>query len=178
MIVLHATGRLAEQPEVTLYGNTRVCKFRLLSTRFAQGKEHTEAVNFVCFNDEAERFAELTVKGQVIEATGTQQTHLYDASDGSGKRSFVSYALCAWQAGPKPRPKTDGAQGGYGGHAPERGNWQRQQGGERQAPRQHQPQRSQLSAASGGHRAEGSFGPSNDDYEFDGVLDGAGQGIM
>lgn len=79
-----------------------VCEFRLLSSRFAKGEEVTEAVTFFCFDDEAEKFCEATEKGQLISATGTQETSTY--TDGGGTRkSYVKYRLTWYSKGARPR---------------------------------------------------------------------------
>jgi single-stranded DNA-binding protein len=75
MIVINVHGRLAHQPELKMLGNGgAVCEFRLLSSRFAKGEEVTEAVTFFCFDAEAEKFCETAEKGQLISASGTQET--------------------------------------------------------------------------------------------------------
>jgi single-stranded DNA-binding protein len=100
MINITASGRLAHQPELKMGRQTSVCEFRLLSSRYAKGEEHTEAVTFFCYGEEAERFCELTEKGQLIEATGTQETQRWTDAGGNEKTS-VKYKLTWWQAGPR-----------------------------------------------------------------------------
>ncbi len=101
MIVITAHGRLAHQPEVKILpGGTSSCEFRLLSTRFAKGEEHVEAVTFFCYGDEAERFCDNTEKGQLISATGTQETQHYRS--GEQDKHFVKYRLTWFEKGPKP----------------------------------------------------------------------------
>jgi len=102
MIVITVQGRLAHQPEVQIGRGKPWAEFRLLSNRYAHGEEHVEAVTFVCFGDEAERFCELTQKGQVINATGTQETRRW-TDQGGQQRTSVRYVLTWWQAGPRPR---------------------------------------------------------------------------
>ena len=102
MIVITVQGRLAHQPEVQIGRGKPWTEFRLLSNRYAHGEEHVEAVTFVCFGDHAERFCELTQKGQQIDATGTQETSRWTDKDGQ-QRTSVRYVLTWWQAGPKPR---------------------------------------------------------------------------
>ena len=113
MISIAAAGRLAFQPEVKIGRQTSFCEFRLLASRYAKGEEHTEAVTFFCYGDDAERFCESTERGQFIEATGTQETQHW--SDAAGQqRSAVKYKLTWWQAGPKPnrtRQPADAPQG-------------------------------------------------------------------
>lgn len=102
MIVITAQGRLAHQPEIRMLAQGCVCEFRLLSNRFARGQEHVEAVTFFCYDEEAEIFCERTEKGQLISATGTQETHRW--TDGSGQeRTSVKYKLTWWEAGPRPK---------------------------------------------------------------------------
>lgn len=101
MIVITAHGRLAHEPELKTGSNTTFCEFRLLSTRFAQGQEHVEAVTFICFGAEAERFCERVEKGQLISATGTQQTRKWTDASGA-ERTSVKYGLTWWEAGPRP----------------------------------------------------------------------------
>lgn len=118
MIVINAHGRLAHQPEVKILpGGTSCCEFRLLSTRFARGEEHVEAVTFFCYGDDAERFCDNTEKGQLISATGTQETQHY--SRGEEERHFVKYRLTWFVKGPKPNrsPLRSGAQGPGQGNA-------------------------------------------------------------
>jgi single-stranded DNA-binding protein len=104
MIVITVHGRLAHQPEVKLLRQTSVCEFRLLSHRFARGEEHVEAVTFFCYGEESEAFCERVQKGQLISATGTQETQRW--SDASGQeRTFVKYKLTWWEAGPRPKPR-------------------------------------------------------------------------
>ncbi len=101
MIVITAHGRLAATPTLKTLANGAVCEFRLLSTRFAKNQEHTEAVNFFCYGEEAERFAESVEKGQLISATGTQETSNYTDKDGHAK-SFVKYRLTWYERGARP----------------------------------------------------------------------------
>ncbi|MDB5861695.1 MAG: hypothetical protein JWQ76_5384 [Ramlibacter sp.] len=101
MILITAQGRLAHQPELKVGGKTPFCEFRLLSTRFAAGEEHVEAASFFCFGEMAERFCESTMKGQLVSATGTQQTQRWTPPEGP-ERTVVRYRLTWWQAGPRP----------------------------------------------------------------------------
>ena len=102
MILITAQGRLAHQPEIKILpGGTSCCEFRLISTRFAKGEEHLEAVNFVCYGDDAERFCDNTEKGQLISASGTQETQRYRSGD--QERQFVKYRLTWFEKGAKPR---------------------------------------------------------------------------
>lgn len=88
-----------------------VCEFRLLSSRFAKGEEVTEAVTFFCFDEEAEKFCESTEKGQLISATGTQETSSY--TDGGGTRkSYTKYRLTWYSKGARPRSAQPGNQQG------------------------------------------------------------------
>ncbi|MEJ8838126.1 single-stranded DNA-binding protein [Ramlibacter sp. AN1133] len=104
MIVITAHGRLAHQPELKMLRQTSVCEFRLLANRFARGEEHVEAVTFFCYGEEAEAFCERVEKGQLVSATGTQETQRW--TDGSGQdRTFVKYKLTWWEAGPRPKPR-------------------------------------------------------------------------
>jgi len=104
MIVITAHGRLAHQPELKMLRQTSVCEFRLLTNRFARGEEHVEAVTFFCYGEEAEVFCERVEKGQLISATGSQESQRW--TDGSGQeRTFVKYKLTWWEAGPRPKPK-------------------------------------------------------------------------
>jgi single-stranded DNA-binding protein len=106
MVVITVHGRLAHQPELKLLRQTSVCEFRLLSHRFARGEEHVEAVTFFCYAEEAEAFCERVQKGQLISATGTQETQRW--SDASGQeRTFVKYKLTWWEAGPRPKAHTE-----------------------------------------------------------------------
>lgn len=104
MINITAVGRLAHQPELRTGRQTSFCEFRLLSTRFARGEQHTEAVTFICYAEEAERFCEMTEKGQLIEATGTQETQRWTDSSGAEHRT-VKYKLTWWSAGARPRSR-------------------------------------------------------------------------
>ena len=126
MIVITVHGRLAHQPEVKLMRQTSVCEFRLLSHRFARGEEHVEAATFFCYAEEAEAFCERVQKGQLISATGTQETQRWSDSSGQ-ERTFVKYKVTWWEAGPRPKARTEeaGAAGGQPrgsarGTAPER----------------------------------------------------------
>lgn len=117
MIVITAQGRLAHQPEVRMLAQGSVCEFRLLSNRFARGVEHVEAVTFFCYDDLAEGFCERTEKGQLISATGTQETHRW--TDNSGQeRTTVKYRLTWWEAGPRPNRSRGQEQAASGHHAP------------------------------------------------------------
>lgn len=87
-------------PEIRLSeGGLAVCKFRLLSNRYAKGQQITEAVNFHCFNEFAEQFCEIAEKGQLIDATGVQET--WTPPDPS-KAPVVSYALTWFNCHPRP----------------------------------------------------------------------------
>lgn len=117
MIVITAQGRLAHQPEVRMLPQGCVCEFRLLSNRFARGQEHVEAVTFFCYDEEAEAFCERTEKGQLISATGTQETQRW--TDGSGQeRTSIKYRLTWWEAGPRPKGARQQEQGPSGRQAP------------------------------------------------------------
>lgn len=117
MIVITAQGRLAHQPEVRMLPQGCVCEFRLLSNRFAHGQEHVEAVTFFCYDKEAEVFCERTEKGQLISATGTQETFRW--RDGSGQeRTSIKYKLTWWEAGPRPKGSRPQEQAPSGRHAP------------------------------------------------------------
>jgi single-stranded DNA-binding protein len=126
MINITASGRLAHQPELKMGRQTNVCEFRLLSSRYARGEEHTEAVTFFCYGEEAERFCELTEKGQLIEATGTQETQRWTDASGTEKTA-VKYKLTWWQAGPRSnrnrpagdsREQSQAPRGSYQGQRP------------------------------------------------------------
>lgn len=102
MITITTTGRLASQPELRVVNPTfQVCEFRLLSTRFARGEEHTESVTFFCFGEDAEEFCSTTVKGQEISATGVQETSRYKDRNGQ-EQVFVKYRMTWFQRGRKP----------------------------------------------------------------------------
>lgn len=107
MIIVTAHGRLAFESELKMGQNTSWCDFRVLSTRYAGGEDHVEAVDFVVFGDDAERFCQRLVKGQLISVSGTQNTRRWTDSSGSA-RSTVRYVATWWEPGPKPR---QGAQG-------------------------------------------------------------------
>ena len=101
MIHITASGRLAHQPELKMGRQTSFCEFRLLSSRYAKGEEHTEAVTFICFGEDAERFCEITEKGQIIEAAGEQETQRWTDAGGTEHKA-VKYKLTWWSAGPRP----------------------------------------------------------------------------
>jgi single-stranded DNA-binding protein len=101
MITISVHGRLAAQPELKMLGKTSVCEFRVLSTRFSKGEEHTEAVTFFCFDRDAEEICSTTVKGQEFDATGTQETSRYTDAGGNSK-SYVKYRLTWFSRGRKP----------------------------------------------------------------------------
>lgn len=101
MIHITASGRLAHQPELKVGRQTSFCEFRLLSSRYAKGEEHTEAVTFICFGEDAERFCEITEKGQIIEAAGEQETQRWTDAAGTEHKA-VKYKLTWWSAGPRP----------------------------------------------------------------------------
>jgi single-stranded DNA-binding protein len=137
MILINVHGRLAHQPELKMLGNGgSVCEFRLLSTRFAKGEEVTEAVTFFCFDAEAEKFCETAEKGQLISASGTQETSSYTDANGA-RKSFTKYRMTWHQKGARPRSSQQGAQQSEGAGAQRFSN-ERQgggnQGGARQAP--------------------------------------------
>jgi single-stranded DNA-binding protein len=102
MIVITAHGRLAEQPTVKIVGDSCVCEFRLLSSRWAKGDEVTEAVNFFVWGEEAERFCESTEKGQLISATGTQETSSYTDAQ-QQRKQIVKYRMTWYSKGARPR---------------------------------------------------------------------------
>lgn len=114
MIVINVHGRLAHQPELKMLGNGgAVCEFRLLSSRFAKGEEVTEAVTFFCFDAEAEKFCETAEKGQLISASGTQETSSYTDASGA-RKSFTKYRMTWHAKGARPRSSQPGAQGSEG----------------------------------------------------------------
>jgi NAD(P)H-dependent flavin oxidoreductase YrpB (nitropropane dioxygenase family) len=102
MIVITVHGRLAHQPEVRMLANGCVCEFRLLSHRFARGAEHVEAATFFVYDEEAEAFCERAEKGQLISATGTQETQRWTDNASGQERTAVKYRLTWWEAGPRP----------------------------------------------------------------------------
>lgn len=133
MIVITAQGRLAHQPEVRMLPQGCVCEFRLLSNRFARGQEHVEAVTFFCYDEEAEAFCERTEKGQLISATGTQETQRW--TDGSGQeRTSIKYRLTWWEGGPRPKGARQQEQGPSGRQAPAPADQRRQQPQRTEAP--------------------------------------------
>lgn len=134
MIVITAQGRLAHQPEVRMLPQGCVCEVRLLSNRFARGQEHVEAVTFFCYDEEAEIFCERTEKGQLISATGTQETHRWTDSSGQ-ERTSIKYKLTWWEAGPRPKGSRQQEQGPTDRQAPAPAE-----------PRRHPPQRSEAPA--------------------------------
>lgn len=101
---MNANARLAYQPELKLLPNGgSVCEFRLLDSRFAKGEEVTEAVTFFCYDQLAEEFCERCVKGQVIEASGVQETQSYQPQGAEKKHQVVKYRLTWFKPGAKPR---------------------------------------------------------------------------
>lgn len=150
MIVITAQGRLAHQPEVRMLAQGCVCEFRLLSNRFARGTEHVEAVTFFCFDSEAEAFCERTEKGQLISATGTQETSRW--TDGSGQeRTSTKYKLTWWEAGPRPNRSRAAEQVPSARQAPPAAHQRSQH-----APRASAPARGQAPQAQ-----QGDEGPSD-----------------
>lgn len=109
MIIITAQGRLAHQPELKMGRNMPWTEFRLLDSRYSGGEEHTEAVSFVAFGEDAERFCESTEKGQLISATGTQETSRWKDSAGADRTS-VRYVLTWWQGGARPARSRQAAQ--------------------------------------------------------------------
>lgn len=124
MISIAAHGRVAFQPEIKLLANGSVCEIRVLSSRFAHGREVTEAVTFFCYDEMAEDLCSTIVKGQEIEATGTQETTTYKPADGPEKQ-YVKYRLTWFKGGFKPRSERANAdqQRGYSsdGNGPSHG---------------------------------------------------------
>lgn len=142
MIVITAQGRLAHQPEVRMLAQGCVCEFRLLSNRFARGQEHVEAVTFFCYDEEAEVFCERAEKGQLISATGTQETHRW--TDGSGQeRISIKYRLTWWEAGPRPKGSRQQEQAPSGRQAPARPEQRRQAPHRSEGPAHLPPQAAQ-----------------------------------
>ena len=120
MIVITAHGRLADQPTVKIVGDSCVCEFRLLSSRWAKGDEVTEAVNFFVWGEEAERFCESTEKGQLISATGTQETSSYTDAQ-QQRKQFVKYRMTWYSKGARPRSsRGDGQASNQGGNQGQR----------------------------------------------------------
>lgn len=109
MISINVVGRLAFQPELKLLPKGSVCEFRVLDTRFAKGEEIVEAVTFFCYDELAEELCERCEKGQIIEATGAQETQRYKPQGSTEERIVVKYRLTWFKPGPKPRtPGGDG----------------------------------------------------------------------
>lgn len=116
--MMTAHGRLAGVPTLKpLPGGNAVCEFRLLATRFAKGQEHTEAVTFFCFGEEAERFCQTVEMGQLIYATGTQETQQYTDAGGQ-KKQFIKYKLTWWLPGARPKGSRQ-ESGQSGNYAPQ-----------------------------------------------------------
>ena len=171
MIKIDAQGRLAFQPELKLVGNNfKVCEFRLLSSRWAKGQEHTEAATFFCFGEDAERFCELTEKGQEISATGVQETSHYTDSKGE-KKTTIKYRMTWWEGGRKPYRADPATQsngqgnaqqnGQRNGHPGANGNGQgysRPQGQQQPAQRPVQP-----ANQNGGRAQQGGYQNRNDE---------------
>jgi len=109
--IMHADGRLAHQPTLSVGKGQPWTEFRLLTNRMSRGEEVTEAVNFVAFGEMAEEFCQRAEKGQLVKAIGTQATDHY--TDGQGQeRTKVRFILVHFEMGPRPRPRQPEGQGG------------------------------------------------------------------
>lgn len=188
MIVITAHGRLAHQPELKMLpGGGSVCEFRLLSSRFAKGEEVTEAVTFFCFDEEAEKFCESTEKGQLISATGTQETSSYNDAQGA-RKSFTKYRMNWYNKGARPRSSQQGSQQGdnTGGQRPggdrQGGGYQanRNQSNQRPSnggysraasPQSNQPEQRPQRPAQAPSQAQADYGDSGFDSNLDGFDD-------
>ena len=117
MFTMTGHGRLAAEPHLQQVGNNQsLVNFRLISNRWTTKGEVPEVVTYFCFGELAERFASVAVKGQVVYATGIQETSKGKGRDGAEKE-YIQYRLLHFTLGPKPRSAADQS----GGEAPRSG---------------------------------------------------------
>lgn len=103
MFTMTGHGRLAAEPHLQQVANNQsLVNFRLISNRWTRNGDVPEVVTFFAFGEMAERFASAAVKGQIVYATGVQETHKGRSRDG-GEREYVQYRLLHFTLGPKPR---------------------------------------------------------------------------
>lgn len=84
------TGRIAAAPALTNHGDTKVCKFTLISNEYAgkdeatgQAQETTLSIQFTAFNAKAEAIAKNCLKGdQLILKDVKMQNNNYSGTDG------------------------------------------------------------------------------------------------
>lgn len=108
MFTMTGHGRLVAEPHLQQVGNNQsLVNFRLISNRWTSKGEVPEVVTFFAFGDMAERFASVAVKGQIVYATGVQETSKGTGRDG-GEREYVQYRLLHFTLGPKPRAPSQG----------------------------------------------------------------------
>lgn len=160
MILITAQGRLAATPTLRQLAHGVVCEFRLLSTRFAKNQEHTEAVNFFCYGEDAERFCDSVEMGQLISATGSQETSNYSGADGS-RKTFVKYRMTWFEKGARPYASRQNAPAIAPTQPPRQQNQSAEPKGaaQPQQPRP-QPQQSKLQPA----QQQSSHQPHQDDH--------------
>lgn len=154
MFTMTGHGRLVAEPHLQQVANNQsLVNFRLISNRWTKNGEVPEVVTFFAFGEMAEKFASVAVKGQIVYATGVQET-----SKGKGRdnveREYVQYRLLHFTLGPKPRAASQGdAEGPRGGEsrprAPASADGQSHQSRAPQQPRSAPAQRP-AGAAQGG----------------------------
>jgi single-stranded DNA-binding protein len=146
MFTMTGHGRLVAEPHLQQVGNNQsLVNFRLINNRWTSKGEVPEVVTFFCFGDLAEKFASVAVKGQIVYATGVQETSKGKTREGA-EREYVQYRLLHFTLGPKPRAAGDqgGGEGQRGGESRPRpqapsgsqGNQSREPYQQRSAPAQ------------------------------------------
>lgn len=119
MFTMTGHGRLAAEPHLQqVANNSSLVNFRLISNRWTRDGDVPEVVTFFAFGEIAEKFASAAVKGQIVYATGVQETSKGKGRDGV-EREYVQYRLLHFTLGPKPRSASSqgDAEGPRGGES-------------------------------------------------------------
>ncbi len=118
MITISATGFIGEKPQLLTVGQSaQKCEFDIIWTRRSrtggEWKTHWERATFVSWGEEAQQVAELLEKGNIVNATGVQETSEWVDRETKQKRTKVKYKLTAWSKVHMPRPQQNEGDQSY-----------------------------------------------------------------
>ena len=106
-------GRLTNDPEVKVTGNTQYAKFTLaVDKRFKkEGEATADFFNCVAFGKRADVINQFFFKGSKIAVSGEMQSSKYTDKDGNKRTSWEvtieEFDFCESKRAPEPEQKTD-----------------------------------------------------------------------
>jgi single-stranded DNA-binding protein len=118
MITISATGFIGEKPQLLSVGlNSQKCEFDVIWSRRSKSggewKTHWERATFVSWGEEAQQIAELLEKGNIVNATGVQETSEWVDRATQQKRTKTKFKLTAWSKVHTPRPQQSEGEQSY-----------------------------------------------------------------